>query len=93
MDCQRLVTNPRDFPIDLPGAPTAPNRIASYFRSVVSASSGMYFPVLLYESLFQSKLVNLRSNVFSVSANFLRTVMPASITSGPMPSAGIDAMR
>ena len=43
-------------------------------------------------SLLQSKLVKSKSKVFSVEASVLRTVMPASMTSGPMPSAGIDAI-
>lgn len=75
-----------------PGAPTAPNRIASNFFNVANASSGMYLPVFLYVSLLQSKLVKSTSKVFSVEASVLRTVMPASMTSGPMPSAGIDAI-
>jgi len=76
----------------LPGAPTAPNKIASNFFNVCSPSSGIYFPVFLYTSLLQSKFVNSRLNVLRVEASLVSTVMPAEITSGPMPSAGMEAI-
>lgn len=53
----------------------------------------MYFPVVLYVSEFHSKFVNSKSNVFKVWVSFRNTVMPAEITSGPIPSAGIEAME
>lgn len=52
----------------------------------------MNFPVFLYVSELQSKCVKSISNEPNVSDSVFRTVIEASITSGPMPSAGMEAI-
>lgn len=53
----------------------------------------MYFPVFLYVSELQSYSLKARLNVLSKLASLRRTWTPASITSGPMPSAPMVAME
>jgi hypothetical protein len=76
----------------IPGAPTAPKRMASCFRNSSKPPSGIYFPVFLYVSELQSKWVKFSLKVPRVLESVCRTFIPASITSGPMPSAGMEAM-
>ena len=74
------------------GAPTAPKKMASNARRRSSPSAGIISPRRRYRSEPQSK----RSKAIpkpARSATADSTASPASITSGPMPSAGMDAMR
>ena len=52
----------------------------------------MYFPVFLNDSELQSYNVKFIWNEPSVSDSVFKVTIAASITSGPMPSAGIEAM-
>ena len=66
--------------------------MASDFFRVSQPPSGMYFPCSLEYLLPQSICSKSNSKVPSVSASFCRTSIPALITSGPMPSAGMEAI-
>src|SRR5664279_3689678 len=71
-----------------PGKPTAPRKIASWFRIRVSPSSGIIRPSARYCSQLQGKWSQRKD-----SSNFLptasRTRMPSGMTSLPIPSPGI----
>ncbi len=75
-----------------PGNPTAPSRIASWSRSRSIPSSGIIRPLALNVSHDQSKCRGSTAKPnFAAAAS--STASAGGITSRPMPSPGITAMR
>jgi hypothetical protein len=75
-----------------PGQPTAPSRIASYGRRRSMPSGGIMAPSRAYRSQDQSNSSYVRSSACR-AATASSTVRAAAVTSFPMPSPGITAMR
>src|SRR5262249_33032726 len=75
------------------GSPNAPDKIASYsVDSISSAPAGRLTFVARYFSAPQSKRVRARSRLKICAASSIVSTA-CSMTSGPMPSPGMTAMR